>query len=113
MNCLFCKIAEKKLVADIIYEDDDIIAFRDISPQAPVHVLIIPRIHIATLNDLAHDQADLLGQIILRAKSLAAELGCGEKGYRLVMNCNHDGGQSVFHLHCHLLGGRQLYWPPG
>ena len=110
-KCLFCKIVRNEISADLVYEDDTVIAFRDITPQAPVHVLIIPRKHVSTLNDL--DDRALAGHLLMTAKKLAKELGIDESGYRLVMNCNKDGGQSVYHIHLHLLGGRGLSWPPG
>ncbi len=112
-NCIFCKIAEKKAPADILYEDDQVIAFRDIYPKAPVHVLIIPRLHIPTLNDLTEETADLIGKITLVAKGLAISEGIDKRGYRILFNCNRDAGQQVYHIHMHLLGGRHLMWPPG
>ena len=105
-NCLFCKIVRKEIPADVIYEDDTVIAFRDITPQAPVHVLVAPRTHVSTVNDL--EDPALAGYLIMTAKKLANELGIDESGYRLVMNCNEQGGQTVFHIHLHLLGGQQL-----
>lgn len=105
-DCLFCKIATKTIPADIIFEDDKVVAFEDITPQAPVHVLIIPRVHIATINDL--NDASLAGYLLLTAKTLAVQLGVSESGYRLIMNCNEDGGQTVFHIHLHILGGSRL-----
>lgn len=113
MDCLFCQIAEKSLPAKILYEDDEVVAFRDISPQAPMHVLVIPRRHIGTLNDLTHEDAALIGKVILCAKAVVAEAGLADRGYRLVLNCNRDGGQTVFHVHCHVLAGRACHWPPG
>ncbi|HSW93647.1 MAG TPA: histidine triad nucleotide-binding protein [Gammaproteobacteria bacterium] len=113
MDCLFCKIAGGEIPAKLIYEDKDIVAFDDINPQAPHHKLIIPRKHIATLNDLSPDDNALLGQMVQAAKSIANQLEIAETGYRLVMNCNRGAGQSVFHIHAHLLGGRQMLWPPG
>lgn len=112
-DCLFCKIIGGAIKADIIAEDEELIAFRDISPQAPLHVLIVPRKHIATLNDVAAADAPLLGQAVLLAARIAKEQGVADDGYRLVWNCNRGAGQSVFHLHLHLLGGRRLGWPPG
>ena len=100
MDCLFCSIVRKEIPAHIIFEDDNVLAFHDISPQAPQHVLVIPKKHVTTLNDVNEDDAALMGTIIYRAKEIAAELGVDEKGYRLVLNCNQDGGQSVFHIHC-------------
>ncbi len=113
MSCLFCKIANGEIDADIVYEDVDVVAFRDIHPQAKHHILVIPRRHIATVNDAEEQDAELLGKLLLTARRLARELGVAEDGYRLVMNCNRDGGQTVFHIHLHLLAGRQLHWPPG
>lgn len=113
MNCLFCKIAQKDLPATIIYEDSDILAFHDIKPQAPVHLLVIPKRHVATINDVQDSDTNLLGAMILCAKKLAKEQGLSEQGYRLVFNVNSGGGQEVYHIHLHLLGGRQMTWPPG
>ncbi len=111
MDCLFCNIAAGKIPAKIVYESDKVVAFEDIAPQAPTHLLIIPKQHIATLDDL--EDPALAGHILLTAKKLAAERGLTNDGYRTVINCNTDGGQVVFHLHCHLLGGRKMTWPPG
>ena len=113
MDCLFCKIATGEISAKIIYEDDQVVAFDDIHPQAPIHKLIIPKKHIATLNDLSIDDNLLLGQMIQTAKKIAQDLNISEPGYRLVFNCNRGAGQTVFHIHTHLLGGRPLLWPPG
>lgn len=110
---LFLKIIDREVPADIIYEDEEILAFRDINPQAPVHVLIIPKRRIATINDLEADEAELVGRLVLRARAIAADEGLAEDGYRLVFNCNENGGQSVYHIHLHLLGGRRMSWPPG
>ena len=107
-DCLFCKIVNRELPADIVFEDDEVVAFNDISPQAPTHTLIIPKNHISTVNDLTDAEIDLPGKLILRAKAIASEKGIAESGYRLIMNCNEQGGQTVFHMHLHLLGGRQL-----
>ncbi len=107
-DCIFCKISQHELPADIIYEDDDLIAFNDIGPQAPTHVLIIPKIHVPSVNELTEDNCDLVSKLVLRAKAIAGDRGLAEPGYRLVMNCNAEGGQTVFHIHLHLLGGRQL-----
>lgn len=107
-NCLFCKIASKQIPADLVYEDDLVMAFKDISPQAPVHQLIIPKQHITTLNDVDLDHRELLGHMVFTATQLAAEQNLSEPGFRLIMNCNQDGGKTVFHIHLHLLGGRQL-----
>ncbi len=107
-DCLFCKIVNRQLAADIVFEDDEVVAFNDINPQAPTHMLIIPKKHIATVNDLTDAEIDLPGKLILRAKTIARERGIADTGYRLIMNCNEQGGQTVFHIHLHLLGGRQL-----
>jgi len=112
-DCLFCKIAAGEIPAEKVKEADNWIAFRDISPQAPTHILIIPREHIATLNDLEPGNAPLLGELFVAAKQIAAEEGIAESGYRTVVNCNADAGQAVFHIHVHLLGGREMGWPPG
>lgn len=112
-DCLFCKIVAGDIPADKVYEDQKILAFRDIKPQAPIHVLIIPKRHIATINDLTSADAGLVGQLYLTAKQIAADLGVAESGYRTLMNCNRDGGQDVFHIHLHLLAGRRMQWPPG
>jgi histidine triad (HIT) family protein len=112
-DCLFCNIASGKIPAEKVYEDDDAVAFRDISPQAPTHILIIPRKHIETLNDLGEGDATLIGKLILVARKLADSEGISESGYRTVFNCNQDAGQAVFHIHLHLLGGRAMKWPPG
>ncbi len=113
MDCLFCSIIDQSISADIVYEDDKVIAFRDITPQAPTHILVIPRKHIPTINDLDEDNCSIIGHMTLTAKALAAKEGLAEDGYRLAMNCNGDGGQTVFHIHMHLLGGRSMQWPPG
>ncbi len=112
-NNVFAKILRKEIPAAPIYEDDRVAAFRDISPQAPTHILIVPKKSIATPNDLTAEDAGLIGHMVLTARKLAAEAGIAESGYRIVINCNAGGGQSVFHLHLHLLGGRQMHWPPG
>ena len=113
MACLFCKIVEGELPATILFEDNDIIAIRDIKPQAPTHLLIIPKRHIATINDLQLEDALLVGKMQLCAKKLAHDEGISAAGYRLVFNVNAGGGQEVYHIHLHLLGGRQMNWPPG
>lgn len=112
-DCLFCKILAGDIPADVIYESDSAIAFRDVNPKAPVHVLIIPRKHIATINDLDSSDAAMIGSMIMAAKEIAHEEGLADDGYRVVMNCNQAAGQSVFHIHLHMLGGRTLAWPPG
>lgn len=112
-NCLFCRIAHAEIEASIVYDDDDLVAFNDINPQAPLHVLIVPRRHIATLNDLAAEDEALVGKMLRRAAAIAAEKGYAARGYRTVFNCNSEAGQTVFHIHLHLLAGRGLGWPPG
>ncbi len=112
-DCLFCKIINKKINSDILFEDDDVLAFRDINPQAPIHILIVPKKHISTINDLQQEDEGLTGKITLTAQSLAKQENIDENGYRLVFNCNSDGGQEVYHIHLHLLGGRRMQWPPG
>ncbi len=112
-NDLFEKIVRREIDADIVFENDDILAFRDVNPQAPVHILIIPKRRIPTINDLADSDAELAGRLVLAARDIAAAEGLAEDGYRLVFNCNRHGGQSVYHIHLHLLGGRTMEWPPG
>lgn len=113
MKCLFCQIADKTLPAQIVYENDQLVAFNDIQPQAPHHILIIPRLHIASLEALTPSHLDLPGHLLLAAQHLARTLGFADQGYRTVINCRDWGGQTVQHLHVHLLGGRPLHWPPG
>jgi histidine triad (HIT) family protein len=113
MECLFCKIVQGAIPASIIYRNDNIVAFDDINPHAPQHKLIVPTKHIATLNDLQPIDSQLIANMILTAKNIASELKMADDGYRLVLNCNRGGGQTVFHIHLHLLGGRALQWPPG
>jgi histidine triad (HIT) family protein len=110
-SCLFCRIARREIPATVIHEDEHTLAFRDIDPKAPTHVLIIPKEHVATLNDAT--DATLLGRLLLAAKQIAAAEGIAESGYRTVVNCGAGAGQTVFHIHVHLLGGRALRWPPG
>ncbi|MDG2107527.1 MAG: histidine triad nucleotide-binding protein [Woeseiaceae bacterium] len=112
-NCLFCKIVAGEIPADIIYESVTTIAFRDINPQAPLHMLIIPRKHIATINDITPQDQEVVGDLYLAARDIASSEGIADEGYRIVMNCNEAAGQTVFHIHMHLLGGRALTWPPG
>jgi histidine triad (HIT) family protein len=112
-DCLFCRIAAGEIPASIVHQDDRIVVFNDINPQAPLHVLLVPRRHIATLNDLTDGDDALVGELIRRAGLLARERGYGESGYRTVFNCQAAAGQSVFHIHLHLLAGRRLAWPPG
>ncbi len=111
-ECIFCKIADKEISSSIVYEDPEIVAFNDINPQAPVHIIIIPRKHIPTVTDLEENDAELVGKLFIVAKKLARAKEI-EDGYRLVINCNPGAGQSVFHIHLHLLGGRKFSWPPG
>ena len=112
-NCLFCKILAGDIPADIVYESETAIAFRDINPQASTHVLIIPRKHIATINEIAEEDEAIVGSLYSAAREIATAEGIAEEGYRAVMNCNEGAGQTVFHIHLHLLGGRALGWPPG
>ena len=110
---LFLKIIRREVPADIIYETDEVLAFKDLNPQAPLHVLIIPKIHIRTINDIDDEHAELVGKLFLAAKDIAKKYAMSQSGYRVGMNCNGDSGQTVFHIHLHLLGGRALGWPPG
>lgn len=112
-DCLFCQIIDEKIPADRVYEDEHVVAFCDINPQAPLHVLIVPRHHIPTLNDLGPEDKSLVGHMHVVAAQIAAEKGVAQAGYRTLINCNAQAGQTVFHLHLHLLGGRDLSWPPG
>ncbi len=112
-DCLFCKVLAGDIPAEIVYESESAIGFRDINPQAPTHVLVIPRQHIATINDLEAADTGLVGELFLAAKAIAAHEGLADAGYRVVMNCNEGAGQSVFHIHLHVLGGRRMSWPPG
>ncbi len=112
-DCLFCKIVAGDIPAELVHEDARVVAFRDINPQAPTHVLIIPREHIPTINDLDAAHEPLVGALFSVAKKIAGDEGLSDDGYRVVMNCNEGAGQSVFHIHLHLLGGRPLHWPPG
>ncbi|MGH8307551.1 MAG: histidine triad nucleotide-binding protein [Gammaproteobacteria bacterium] len=113
IECLFCKMVRGEIKPDVVMETDDLIAFRDINPQAPVHILVVSRKHIGTLNDLTPTDAPLMGKLVLAAREIAQMEGIAESGYRLVMNCNKGAGQTVFHIHLHLLGGRMMTWPPG
>ena len=113
MSCLFCRIISGEIPGSIVYQDDRVVAFNDINPQAPMHVLVVPRRHIATLNDLTKADDDLVGEMVRRGGAIAAERGVGESGYRTVFNVNADAGQTVFHIHLHVLGGRNMGWPPG
>lgn len=113
MHCLFCNIVEKTIPADIIFEDSQVIVFKDIQPQAPHHLLTIPKKHISTLNDLTDDDNLLIGHMINTAKNVAKSQGFSDAGYRLAFNCNEQGGQTVYHIHLHMLAGRPMQWPPG
>ena len=112
-DCLFCKIIAGQIPGNFVYQDETLVAFKDINPQAPMHVLVVPRRHIATINDLAPGDDSLIGVMTRRAAAIAKEQGHSERGYRTVFNCNADAGQTVFHIHMHVLGGRRLGWPPG
>ncbi len=112
-DCIFCKIAAGEIPADLIHEDDQVVGFRDLNPQAPTHVLLIPRKHIASTNDLQAEDEAIIGRLFSAAAKVAEQEGFAESGYRCVINCNEDGGQTVFHIHLHLLGGRRMSWPPG
>ncbi|MBI5055349.1 MAG: histidine triad nucleotide-binding protein [Nitrospirae bacterium] len=113
MNCLFCKIIEKKIPAKTVYEDDRVLAFEDINPQAPVHVLVIPKKHISTALEITPEDNELIGYMFQVANKIAKDRNVAERGFRLLMNCNRESGQTVFHIHLHLLGGRTMHWPPG
>ena len=112
-DCLFCKIIDGEIPGDIVYENDSVLAFNDINPIAPVHILVIPKEHIATLNDLEEKHTQTMGELFLAAKKIASDKGISESGYRTVFNCNKDAQQTVFHIHLHLIAGRQMTWPPG
>lgn len=112
-SCIFCKIVSRTIPARVVFEDGDVVAFHDAHPVAPVHVLVVPRKHVAGVEDVSADESPLLGRVLLAARAVAAALDLSESGYRLVINQGAGAGQSVFHLHCHLLGGRLLAWPPG
>lgn len=112
-DCIFCKIVAGQIPAEIVFEDDAVMAFRDLNPQAPTHLLVIPKRHIASLNDLTADDQPLMGRLFTAAQEIAVQEGFADAGYRTVVNCNADGGQTVFHVHLHLLGGRAMHWPPG
>tara|TARA_B100000073_G_C23719113_1_gene566996 strand:+ start:1809 stop:2162 length:354 start_codon:yes stop_codon:yes gene_type:complete len=113
MSTIFTKIINKEIPADILFEDDDVLAFRDINPQAPIHFLVIPKKEIKTLNDIEENDKDLIGKLFIIAKQLAKSEGISDNGYRTIFNCNEHGAQTVYHIHLHVLGGRQMTWPPG
>ena len=113
MSTIFTKIINKEIPADILFEDDDVLAFRDINPQAPIHFLVIPKKEIRTLNDIEENDKNLIGKLFIIAKQLAKSEGISEEGYRTIFNCNEHGAQTVYHIHLHVLGGRQMTWPPG
>jgi histidine triad (HIT) family protein len=113
MDCLFCKIVRGEIPASMVYQDDDVVAFNDINPQAPMHVLVVPRKHIDTTNDITEADEPLIGKMLRRGAALARDRGFAERGYRTVFNCHREAGQTVFHIHLHVLGGRPLGWPPG
>lgn len=112
-DCLFCKVVAGQVPATLVFENDHVVAFKDITPRAPTHVLIVPRRHIATLNELSPEDDALVGEMVRAAAAIAKEQGLSERGYRTVFNCNAEAGQTVFHIHLHLLGGRPMTWPPG
>ncbi len=113
MSTIFKKIIDKKINSDIVYENDKVLAFKDVNPVAPIHILIIPKKEIQTINDISFDDKELLGEMFIVAQKIAKKINVNKNGYRLVFNCNEDGGQTVFHLHMHLLAGRSFSWPPG
>ena len=113
MSTIFSKIINKEIPADILFENDKILAFRDINPQAPVHFLVIPKKEIKTINDINEEDKSLIGELFIVAKEIAKKEGISEKGYRTIFNCNEHGAQTIYHVHLHVLGGRQLIWPPG
>ncbi len=112
-SCIFCKIIKKEIPAKIVFENRDVVAFEDIKPQAPIHIIIIPKVHIERISDVKKDNINIVADLILAANNIAEDKGIQESGYRVVINCNKDAGQAVFHLHLHLLGGRPMAWPPG
>lgn len=112
-DCIFCKIIAGKIPANVVYQDEKVFAFRDINPVASTHILVIPKEHMASINEADPDKAELMGHLMVKAREIAAQEGLAEKGYRLVINCGENGGQTVYHLHLHILGGRAFQWPPG
>jgi len=112
-ECIFCKIVNKEIPSKIVYEDKDILAFNDINPQAPTHILLIPREHFASLNAIPEEKKEILSSLLLKARQIAEEKGIAQSGYRIVLNTERNSGQEVFHIHLHLLGGRKMSWPPG
>jgi len=112
-GCVFCRIIKKELPAKVVFENEKVLAFEDLKPQAPIHIIIVPKQHIPKVSDLEEDTKGLAGELVLTANAIAARKGIDKSGYRIVINCNRDGGQLVFHLHLHLLGGRTMAWPPG
>lgn len=113
MNCIFCRIVRKEIPSRIIYEDDMVLAFEDIAPQSPIHILVIPKKHYSTVLDISEEDKELIGHIFMVINKIAKQKGFDEKGFRVVMNCHSQGGQTVFHVHFHILAGRQMHWPPG
>jgi histidine triad (HIT) family protein len=113
MSCLFCRILAGEIPGTFLYQDDRLVVLQDINPQAPLHALVIPRRHVATLNDLSQEDDGLVGEMLRRAAAIAREHGAADAGYRAVFNCNREAGQTVFHIHLHVLGGRPMAWPPG
>ena len=112
-DCIFCKMVAGEIQPDVVYENDDVLAFRDVNPQAPTHVLVVPKKHISTTNDVQPEDAELMGKLVLAAQKVAQIDDLSEQGYRMVLNCNEGAGQTVFHIHMHVLGGRRMNWPPG
>ena len=112
-DCLFCKIRDGEIPADLVFQNDEVLAFNDVNPQAPTHLLIIPKKHVSTVNDVNQEDEVMMGKLFSAAKQIAAEKGLSDDGYRLVVNCNEGAGQTVFHIHMHLLAGRAMTWPPG
>ena len=112
-DCIFCKIINGDIPSEKVYDNEYVMAFNDLNPQAPMHVLIIPKKHISTINDIEQEDAEIIGEMYLAAKQIAADAGYSDRGYRAVMNCNEEAGQTVFHIHLHVLAGRAMSWPPG